>query len=379
MKILHSGPLNVHSGGPALSTWLTVKGLRQKGVEVCVVTSPLHDGDRLIADDTDAIFTKRSKFGTLAYVPGLNQILENIPNVDLYHIQGVWMLHGLSVSRVARKQNKPYVVTLRGMLYPQALAHNPLIKKASLAIYQRRILQKASAVQCTCVEEMEHFRKLGLTTPVAVIPNPIETEGIIDEPIPAKPVFTIGYLGRLHPRKRVERLIYSMYRLRDKLPKGARLRIIGGGDERYAAFLRDEISRLGLSNVEMTGFLSGEIKHQAIKSLSVLAVPSDFENFGNIVTEALVRGVPVIASTGMPWKELQSHNCGWWIDNTQEEIDRTIMECASLSEDARLKMGLAGRELIRQNYSVSSLAEKMKRLYEWIINGGPRPEFVYLK
>lgn len=379
MNILHSGPLNVHSGGPALSTWLTVKGLRERGAKVYVITPPLEEGDRLIAGGTDAIFTNRSKFGTLAYVPGLNQLLENIPNVDLYHIQGVWMLHGLSVSRVAKKQNKPYVVTLRGMLYPQALAHNPWVKRISLALYQRRILQQAAAVQCTCIEEMMHFRELGFSAPVAVIPNPIETEDIIDEPIPAKPVFTIGYLGRLHPRKRVERLIYSMDRLQDKFPEGTRLRIIGGGDERYAAFLRNEISRLGLSNVEMTGFLSGEIKHQAIKSLSVLAVPSDFENFGNIVTEALVRGVPVIASKGMPWQELQHNHCGWWIDNTQEEIDRTILECVSIGEDARLKMGITGRELIRQNYSVSSLAEKMKRLYEWIINGGSRPEFVYLK
>lgn len=379
MKILHSGPVNVHSGGPALSTWLTVKGLRQRGQDVCIVASPIKDGDRIIDPQTGAVFTRPPKLGTLAYVPGLGKLLNEIADVDIYHIQGVWMLHGLAVSRYACKQHKPYVVTLRGMLYPQALAHNSLVKRLSMALYQRKILQKAAAVQCTCIEEMEHFRKLGLSAPVAVIPNPIETDGIIDEPIPHKPTFTIGYLGRLHSRKRVERLIYSMHRLRDKLPPKSRLKIIGGGDERYTRFLNSEIARLGLTNVEMTGFLSGDQKHQAIKSLSVLAVPSDFENFGNIVTEALVRGVPVIASKGMPWQELPENHCGWWIDNSQEEIDRTILECASIGEDARLKMGIKGRELILRDYSVSSLAEKMEKLYGWIIRGGETPDFVYLK
>lgn len=379
MKVLHSGPLNIHSGGPSLSTWLTVKGLRQRGLEVCVVTPPLEKEDRLIDINESPIFSKRSKFGTLAYVPGLKKLLGTINGIDLYHIQGIWMLHGLTVARHAKRLGKPYVVTLRGMLYPQALAHNATVKRLSLALYQRKILQEAAAVQCTCQEEMMHFRALGFKTPVAVIPNPIETEGIINEPIPAKPSFIIGYLGRLHPRKRVERLIYAMTRLRDKLPTNAKLRIIGGGDEHYTTFLKSEITRLGLENVEMPGFLSGEEKSRAIRSLSILVVPSDYENFGNIVTEALVRGVPVIASKGMPWQELPLNHCGWWIDNSQEEIDRTIFECFSIGEDARIKMGLAGRELIRKNYSVASLAEKMDRLYSWIINGSRIPEFVYLK
>ena len=50
--------------------------------------------------------------------------------------------------------------------------------------------------------------------------------------------------------------------------------------------------------MRFTGFLVGEEKDKAITELSVLVVPSDFENFGNIVSEALVRGVPVIASKG---------------------------------------------------------------------------------
>lgn len=379
MRILHSGAIDIHAGGPALSTWLTVKGLRGQGVDVDIITEPATtEGDKIIDTDAKPIFSRKSKFGTLAYVPGLKKQLRSIGNFDLYHIQGMWMLHGKSVSDHARKTDRPYVVTLRGMLYPQALAHNAIVKRLSLALYQGKILKRASAVQCTCIEEMEHFRNLGFKTPVAVLPNPIETTGVIDRAIPFKPVFRIGYLGRIHPRKRVERLIYAMDQLRGQLPSNTELIIIGGGDKGYTEFLQNETKRLKLNNVLFTGFLSGKEKDETINSLSVLAVPSDYENFGNIVTEALVRGVPVIASTGMPWQELQTHHCGWWIHNSQEEINHAIIECFNLGEEHRRLMGINGRNLIASNYSVDSLGKKMKNLYEWILLGGDKPDFVFI-
>ena len=378
MNILHSGALDVWAGGPALSTWLTIKGLRNRGHNVTAITAPLPEGDRLIDDDANPIYTKHSKFGTLAYVPGLRQLLRDIKDIDIYHIQGIWMLHGHTVSSYASSIGKPYVVTLRGMLYPEAIAHNALIKRLSMALYQRKILTNAAAVQCTCREEMEHFRNLGFKTPVAIIPNPIETTGVLDSPIPDKPTFTVGYLGRLHPRKRVERLIHAMYDLKEQLPADARLRIIGGGDAGYTEFLKSKIAHLGLTNVEMTGFLSGKEKDDAIKSLSILAVPSDFENFGNIVTEALVRGVPVIASKGMPWQELPENKCGWWIENSQEEINKTILESFRIGDKSLHEMGRKGRELISRHYSGASLGEKMNQLYSWILKEGDTPDFLHM-
>lgn len=379
MNVLHSGALNVKSGGPALSMSLTIKGLTRKGVTVKAICPPINKGDKLISSNIEITFTQQQRFGSFAYVPGLNKALDSITNdISLYHIQGIWMYHGLAVANHAIKKCKPYVVTLRGMLYPEALAHNSLIKKLSLLLYQNKVLRKAACIQATCIEEMNYYRDLGFKNPVAVIPNPIDITGVIDRPIPSKPRFRIGYLGRVHPRKRIERLIYAIDNLRNKLPDDAELLIIGGGDENYERFLKNEVSRLNLTNVRFTGFLSGEEKDKAIDSLSLLVVPSDFENFGNIVTEALVHGVPVAASTGMPWQELPINNCGWWIENNQETIDHTILEAYSIGAEKLRDMGLNGRELMRRNYSVEALGIKMKALYEWILGMAEKPEFVFL-
>lgn len=376
MKVLHSGILDVRYGGPALSTYLTIKGLKEHHVSVEAVIPPIENGGKLISKDIPIHYTQHIRNKRLGYIPGVQRLLSSLNQYDLYHIQGIWQYLGHSVATYARQLHKPYIITLRGMLYPQALAHSAVIKKISLALYQRKDLQRAACIQTTCIEEMEHYRKLGFTNPVAILPNPIETKGIIDRPIQQNNRIRIGYLGRVHPRKRIERLIYAFDALRNK-STDVDLIIIGADDIQYEQFLKNEVKRLKLTNVYFTGFLSGNEKDKAIMSLSYLAVPSDFENFGNIVTEALVRGVPVIASKGMPWHELETYNCGWWIDNDQKTINQTILKAISLPEEERIQMGENGKKLIQNNYSVYILGEKMKQLYEWILTNQDKPNFVY--
>lgn len=375
MKVLHSGTLDVEYGGPALSTYLTIRGLERNGVDAALLMAPLEVGKKMLAEDIRIQFTNRISNKRWGYIPKIAETLNNI-DAELFHVQGLWLYLSHATAKYARTHGIPYVQTLRGMLYPQALSHNEMVKRISLALYQRKDLQSAACVQATCREEMEHYRALGFSNPVAVIPNPIDISGFVDRAIPSKPMFRVGYLGRVHPRKRIERLIYAMADLRDRL-KDAELMVIGSGNRQYEEFLRSEVSRMKLDNVTFSGFLMGESKDKAITGLSVLAVPSDFENFGNIVPEALVRGVPVIASTGMPWQELETHDCGWWIDNDQESIDRAILEAYEIGENRRTQMGLNGKSLMKENYAVDVLGAKMRLLYEWILGCASKPDFVY--
>lgn len=376
MNILHSGSLDVKSGGPALSTYLTIKGLKKNGINADIIMPPLSVNGRLIANDVNIYYTAPVTNVRLGYMPKIFETLKHLHMYDLYHVQGLWQYLGHSVATFAHKHQKPYLITLRGMMYPQAMAHSALIKKISLALYQRNDLQCAACIQATCIEEMNYYRQLGFTNPVAILPNPIEITDIIDRPVRQSDCLRFGYLGRVHPRKHIERLIYAFDALRNEL-HDTELLIIGADDIQYEEFLRKEVERLHLKNIRFTGFLTGKEKDEAIMSLSYLVVPSDFENFGNIVTEALVRGVPVIASKGMPWKDLEDYHCGWWINNDQDTINRTIMMAYNTSEEDRIRMGMNGKQLMRDKYSVEVLGIKMKQLYEWILNGGEKPDFVY--
>lgn len=376
IKALHSGSLNVKSGGPALSTYLTIKGLTQNGVSTEIIIPPILNNDKLIANDISIHYTESIIYKRLGYMPNLKTTLNKLGNYDIYHIQGLWQYLGHAVASHARKINKPYIITLRGMLYPQALSHSSLIKKISRLLYQNNDLSKAACIQATCEQEMKYYRELGFTNPVAIIPNPIETTNIINRDVISYKSHKIGYIGRVHPRKRIERLIYAFDALKDKLSDWE-LVIIGSGDIEYENFLREEVSRLNLKNVKFTGFLSGEEKDKTLMSLGYLFVPSDFENFGNIVTEALVRGIPVAASKGTPWQELETHQCGFWITNDQNNINNVIINIIQLSDQERITMGNNGKRLIKEKYSVDILGQKMKSLYEWILYDTYRPDFIF--
>ncbi|MEG1998831.1 MAG: glycosyl transferase family 1, partial [Bacteroidales bacterium] len=76
-------------------------------------------------------------------------------------------------------------------------------------------------------------------------------------------------------------------------------------------------------------------------------------------------------------EELNGYRCGWWIKNGEENLAETIATAIELSEAERREMGSRGRAMIISNYSVEAVVEKMKRLYEWIAEGGKKPDFIY--
>lgn len=130
--------------------------------------------------------------------------------------------------------------------------------------------------------------------------------------------------------------------------------------------------------MRFAGFLSGEEKDKAIASCSVLAMPSEFENLGNVILEGLVRRIPCIATTGSPWSELNSHHCGWWVEYNQTAITDAVRKAINTSSEELQAMGERGYQLMVDNYSVTSIAKNMKALYDWILEKSEKPTFVYL-
>ena len=288
----------------------------------------------------------------------------------------MWQYNTYALVDVARKRGKPYIITPRGMLYPQDIAKSKSwFKKMSLKIRLLDDLNRAACVHVTCEDEMVHCRNLGVTSPIAIVPNPVE---IKEYPNAKKDdVFRLGYLGRISRRKNVEGLIYAWSELCDKVKDNAELLIIGGGDEEYMAFLKKEVARLNLSNVRFTGFISGQEKEDALSSLSVLAMPSEFENFGNVIVEGLVRGIPCIATTGAPWKDLEDYQCGWWVEYNQAAITKTVQTALETPVEDLYVMGVRGKKLMKEKYSIEAVAKQLKEVYEWLLGNHEKPDFVH--
>lgn len=359
-----------------MSVYHSLAGLRQLGVQAEIIQFPLQANDVLRGDDVPIHYVHSSPVTPLAYAYTYKKDVEACGEFDIYHAQGVWQWSTYVLADVARAKGKSYLITPRGMLYPQDIRKsNSFFKQLSLRWRLLDDLNKAACVHVTCEEEMQHCRNLGVNSPIAIIPNPIQ----ICEPKYRKidDVFRVGYLGRLSPRKNVESLIYAFAEI-GNVAKDAELLIIGGGDNRYEVFLKEEVKRLSLDNVRFSGFLNGDEKDQALASCSVLVMPSEFENFGNVILEGLIRRIPCIATKGAPWSELNEMRCGWQVPFSQQAITSAIATAIGTKPEELRGMGIRGFELAKNKYSIEAVAKSLKNVYEWVL-GNERPDNVYLK
>ena len=243
-------------------------------------------------------------------------------------------------------------------------------------------IQKASGFHATCETEMSHLRELGYAGPVAVIGNPVKVPEYVAELVENRkrhyvqhPEIRLGFLGRLHPIKRIENLLRGVAQ---SSVRDLQVVLLGDGDVEYRKFLMEETLRLGINErVEFLGFVSGREKFEQLSRLSALFVPSDMENFGMIVPEALLAGTPVMASLGTPWQSLNDYGCGWWVDNSPQSIAGVIEDIAGKSPLELFTMGLKGREMVLNKFEASIVARKMLQFYSWLLGESDRPNFVY--
>ena len=371
MKIIHAiTSIDFSSGGPSKSVCDLACELALQGVEINITTKKSLNP-----------YLKESphKHLTLNFIQNesFKQAIGNIFLKETYHLlhgQGIWQkpIHDMAI--YARSKHLPYIISPRGMLEPWALNFKKWKKKLALVLYQRKDIAKATCIHATGKMEATQLRKLGFKNTIAVIPNPVELKEKLNKIKTNKKRF--AFIGRFHEIKNIENLIKAWSKINNK--QDWELVLVGDGDAKYVQSLKTLVAGFKLQNVLFTGFLVGVEKTNIMQTIDVLVLPSFSENFGMVVGEALQNEIPVIASTGTPWEDLQTHQCGWWVNHDIETLAQTIQQAILLSDEELQQMGQRGRQLIKEKYSIEIVAKQMIQLYDWVINGGVKPEFVQL-
>jgi glycosyltransferase involved in cell wall biosynthesis len=378
MKVLQTiASMVINAGGPTTCTLNLVEGLRKINVEIDILTNDVVDEkDKLISTASFMKIIKPPRETRYGYSKTMTMWLKSNIRYDLYHSNAIWQYSTHATSKQAIQVKKAHIISPHGMLFPEALEKSKWIKKISLLLYQLNDLKRATAFHATSIQEMNHIRALGLKQPIAVIPNGIDLSSI------KKPSFEIkkgkqkiGFMGRLDPIKNLENLIRAWSQL-NEVTENAELVIIGDGNKKYKLQLFALSKKLKINNIRFTGFVTGKKQNAVLNELSYLVLPSKSENFGMVVAEALTRGIPVIASKGSPWEELNTRKCGWWVDNNVEMLAKTIEKALSTDEIDRIEMGKRGYQLIKNKYSIECVAVQMLEFYNWILKNDKKPNFV---
>jgi len=259
------------------------------------------------------------------------------------------------------------------MLEPWAFGYRRWKKLPVWLLWEKRGLE-SSVLHVTSEQEAINIRALGLRAPIAVIPIGIDLPEL---PLSRGAVTAERralFLSRIHPIKGLLNLVEAWRRVR---PRGWRLCIAGPDECGHLNVVQRAVREAGLAGVvDFVGPVYGKEKQELLNSADLFILPTFSENFGVVVGEALASGVPVITTKGAPWSWLLSHRCGWWVDIGVEPLAAAISEATQCTTSELHAMGERGRRLVEERFSWPKIAQQMKAVHEWVLGGGPRPEWV---
>ena len=374
MKILSFiSSLDLNGGGPSRSVPMLVKGLAELGVDVTLMTIRSKNLNIHALEGTTA------KLKVLEPSFSRKEIAQYLKSekFNLIQIQSMWDLPYHKVMVEARRLGIPYIATPRGMLEPWSLSQKKWKKKLAWWLYQRNDVQKSVCVFTTAKMEADHVGNLGITTRKAVIPNGIETDSY-----PCKTSIDVVnkqvlFLSRVHVKKGIEILFDAWKRIHSEFADW-QLFVVGNGEDEYIQSLENRLERLGLKDsIRILPPVFGNDKTRIYQESALFCLPSFSENFGLVIAEAMSCGTPVITTTNCPWDILNETNTGWCIDLSVDNLERAFREALSMSPAELYDMGQRAGKLIRDNFDYRSVARKTLCLYEWLLGGGNKPEFVY--
>lgn len=363
-------------GGPSRSVPILARGLANKGILTTLLTCKTEQMNvHLLDNSTVDLKIIDANVNVKCFE---KDILD--AKYDLIHLQNLWMPLYHKMARIARKHNIPYIMTPRGCLEPWCMKQKRIKKLVAFHLYQKRDLQQAACILATSKMEADNIRALGITSPIAIIPNGIDISEYKCRTSEDKTHVKkqILFLSRIHEKKGIEFLINAWEQLRAKYPTW-NVVIAGNGEESYIHRLNEIIKSKSLRDcVEIIPPVFGEDKRRLYCESSLFVLPSYSENFGMVIAEAMSCGVPVITTNGTPWQELNEIKLGWCIDLSLEKLITSISKAIELGQDSLFWMGQECSKHIRDTYQYTEVAAKNKAVYEWILNGGVKPDFVQL-
>lgn len=356
MKVIHIvGSLDKSAGGPSRSVPQTCIQLSKLGVNITLIA---RSSENPVEVETSE--NLKVKFLSLKQLFAFGSKLSK-EDVDLIHLQHVWDPYIHVMAWWARRRNIPYIITPRGMLEPWIMNHNSWKKKLGMLLYQKNDLKKAIAIHATCELEKKNIRKLGFNNPITIIPNGVDLSEVhcVKNNYGSK---KIVFLSRIHPKKGVELLLNAWKQINSK---DWILEIAGNGEVQYIESLKK--SAKDLRNVSLVGPQFGEAKWDFLRSADIMVLPTYSENFGIVVAEALAVGVPVITTKGTPWEELNTQNCGWWIELSVPNLKMCLESAMKLSADELKEKGEHGKRLVKEEYDIEAVGKKMYSFYKKVL------------
>jgi len=378
-------------GGPVFSLHALNKALVRKGIDITVYTTDVRLKGK-VTPDKEALLdgVKVTYFSFLGAFEFLNptgwqfsmpmrKVLEkNIKDFDLVYILSVWNYPVVMAAAICKKFNKPYIISPRGLLYPETFGKKPVRKWLYYNFLAKKYVQNATAIHYTTDDEAQKCHdRLKLKSRALVVPNGVDLSEFENLPgreelIKRYPQLSgkkmLLFLGRLNWKKGLDILIKAYSRAAQE--RNDVHLLIAGGDDGYKNTAERLICDLKLEErVTFSGMLSGREKLSAYGGSDIFVLSSYSENFGMSVVEAMASGLAVVISDKVGiYNDVKDNNAGIIVKANAESVYEWVTKL--LKDDSlRNKIAQNGKALAREYFDINKSADKMIAALAQILNG----------
>lgn len=281
---------------------------------------------------------------------------------DIIHVHSM-LNAGLAAKEIKKRYGIPYIVTEHSTAYARGVLSKSQLKSAALIAIEA---SGRFAVSTPFSELLAKVLKQD-SSAWSVLPNIVNDSFFkaceLQKSKSDKCGFCFLNVSLLVPKKRIDLLI-TAFSLYFKGRPDVTLRIGGDGKEREA--LEDLAKRLGVEDqVKFLGMLDREQVVGEMENMDAFVLSSQYETFGVVVTEALAKGKPVIAT-----------RCGGPEDIIREQ-DGILVSPADAEDLAKAMQKIYEtidnydpneiRMSCQERYGESAMAERLKSHYQAVI------------
>jgi glycosyltransferase involved in cell wall biosynthesis len=292
------------------------------------------------------------------------------------HSHGLWMMPNIYPLYVKGPALK--ILSPRGTLGKEALKYSSFNKSLFWAFLQKKAFMMADAIHVTSHSELEEVRLAGFKKPIIVQPNGVMVMNcnlihgmkIQRNKIEKKRAI---FIGRIHPKKGLDLLLEAWSQ---STTEGWQLDIFGIGEKSYVEKLKSIINLNKLQNVKINGPIYGEEKINTLSKYDLFILPTENENFGNVIAEALGCAVPVLTTKGAPWQLLEEYDAGWWVDRDRLSFKSALSKILQKSKGELYHHGLNGHALMESQFNWSEIAMRMLEAYQVLKTNSSFPDYI---